>query len=142
MIVWHVYSGFVEKNAFVKIRAKIKDKFQTRRGKLRTTTNVKESEYRQNSKHYWLCEKKSWFVLRQIYFNAQKKMTIKCGKKNDFSDIEWLLSASFGTNWIKRFSSVAYVNTFTVVELEENWFLKLYESMLNISMLIMQIGKQ
>ena len=69
-------------------------------------------------------------------------MTIKCGKKNDFSDIEWLLSASFGTNWIKRFSSVAYVNTFTVVELEENWFLKLYESMLNISMLIMQIGKQ
>ena len=39
-------------------------------------------------------------------------MTIKCGKKNDFSDIEWLLSASFGTNWIKRFSSVAYVNNF------------------------------
>lgn len=66
-------------------------------------------------------------------------MTIKCGKKNDFSDIN---SASFGTNWIKRFSLVAYVNTFTVVELEENWFLKLYESMLNISMFIMQIGKQ
>jgi len=47
-----VYSGFVEKNAFVKIRAKIKDKFQTRRGKLRTTIIVKESKYRQNSKHY------------------------------------------------------------------------------------------
>lgn len=27
-------------------------------------------------------------------------MTIKCGKKNDFSDIN---SASFGTNWIKIF---------------------------------------
>ena len=60
-------------------------------------------------------------------------------KKNDFLGI---YGASFGTNWIKRFSSVAYVNTFTVVELEENLFLKLYESMLNISMFIMQIGKQ
>ena len=60
-----MYSGFVEKNAFVKIRAKIKDKFQTRRGKLRTTTNVKESEYRQNSK--------SWEISGVILLEAEKK---------------------------------------------------------------------
>lgn len=77
-----MYSGLVEKNAFVKIRAKIKlkDKLQISRDKLKTTAIQKNQNLEEIQSTTELPEEERWLILGQISFNTQKR-TMKSGIK-------------------------------------------------------------